>query len=128
MINPTKKYRTPKGEIVTLDGLVEVPPVRTAEEVVLEVLAAVERKRLHGAVDIYYMTHAVVTALREAGMLKEPEADGWIKHDGGPCPVDAVVGIRLQSGHEYSPRRSCYLRWVRMGKPDDITHYRVVGE
>ena len=124
MINPTKKYRTPSGEIVTGAELVEVPPARTAEDVVLLTLT----DKIDDATSYRQVTHAVVTALRAAGMLKEPDDSGWIKHDGGPCPVDAVVGIRLQSGQEYSPRRSCYLRWVRMGKPDDITHYRVVGE
>ena len=108
MTDKNKLYRTPSGEIVTGAELVEVP--RTAEEVIR---AAVE------TINGWYVkqtneqvTQHIFTALREADMLKEPD-DGWIKHDGGPCPVDGDVQVAKMSrgsgmGWCYQARKTTY--------------------
>lgn len=38
----------------------------------------------------------------------QADADGWIHHDGGPCPVETgtLVDIKLRNGDEYNSRRA----------------------
>ena len=121
MTDKTKRYRTPSGEIVTGAELVEVP--RTAEEVIR---AAVE------TINGWYVkqtneqvTQHIFTALREADMLKEPD-DGWIKHDGGPCPVDGDVQVDLIVDESDRIVRGADARtWSNW---HNVTHYRVEND
>ena len=120
MNDKTKRYRTPSGEIVTGAELVEVPC--TAEEVIR---AAVE------TVNGWYVkqtneqvTQHIFTALREADMLKEPEDESWIKHDGGPCPVDGDVQVDLIVDESDRIVRGADARtWSNW---PGVKHYRVV--
>lgn len=142
MIDKDKRYRTPCGEIVTGAELVEA----TAEDVIRAVI-----EKLDGWTDGQF-TENIVTALREAEMLKEPDStmselarlgqemqpemyevdpEGWIKHDVGPCPVDddVMVEVRLANGGRCTARARVFV-WRNdavVGRTY-ITHYRVVGE
>ena len=118
MPDKNKLYRTPSGEIVTGAELVEVP--RTAEEVVRE--AYLRWDKLIGRRTVWA---AITTALREADMLKEPEDDGWIKHDGGPCPVDGDVQVDLIVDESDRIVRGADARtWSNW---PGVKHYHVVG-
>ncbi|MGM0584248.1 MAG: hypothetical protein ACQEUZ_06325 [Pseudomonadota bacterium] len=71
--------------------------------------------------------------------LPEPDADGWIKHDGGPCPVDwdTMVRVRFRDGLEADPKPAglwsenspdCLWRHRAGDSDNDIIAYRIVGE
>lgn len=58
-------------------------------------------------------------------LTPEMIADGWIKHDGGPCPVplDSIVDVMIfsrQTGNFFA----CNLLWEHDGRQDDIIAYR----
>ena len=118
MTDKNKRYRTPSGEIVTGAELVEVP--RTAEDVVRDVMCAdncIEIPRTK-------LTALLLKELREADMLKEPD-DGWIKHDGGPCPVDGDVQVDLIVDESDRVVRGADARtWSNW---PGVKHYHVVG-
>jgi hypothetical protein len=120
MTDRNKLYRTPSGEIVTGAELVEVP--RTAEEVIR---AAVETiNGWYAKPNQAQVTQHIFTALREADMLKEPD-DGWIKHDGGPCPVDGDVQVDLIVDESDRVVRGADARtWSNW---PGVKHYHVVG-
>ena len=120
MTNTRKTYKTPKGEVVTMYDLIEVPPVRTAEDVVRNIL---RQWRVPSA-------NQIVAALRDADMLKEPEQpdDGWIPHDGGPCPVgdEQLVDVRFRSGSiSTEPVSAGYYVWEHQDFSSDIIAYRI---
>lgn len=62
----------------------------------------------------------------------------WIKHDGGPCPVDGDTRVHFRTEwemqkaetpvtEERNGRKASSLRWTHIGKPwDDIIAYRLV--
>lgn len=54
-----------------------------------------------------------------------PDADGWIKWEGGDCPVPAtlIVTYRMRDG-ERAIRRAGALRWGCDGGAGDIIAYR----
>lgn len=58
-------------------------------------------------------------------MTKLP--DGWIEHDGGPCPVadHAIVDALLRDGQCGENRCADTLFWEHDGRRDDIVAYRV---
>lgn len=55
-----------------------------------------------------------------------PDADGWIAHTPGPCPVppDTMVGARLRNGG-YTEAKACDLEWLDIGAVT-IAQYRIV--
>lgn len=57
-------------------------------------------------------------------MSAEADKDGWIKHDGGECPVlpDTMVDYRANN-KEYGPARAAQVYW---GPDTIVTHYRIV--
>jgi hypothetical protein len=63
-----------------------------------------------------------------------PSDDGWIDHDGGPCPVadEQLVLIRTRDGWEDTTFEPAGWWadgtdwWQHRGLEDDITAYRVV--
>lgn len=133
MIDKTKKYRTPKGEIVTGAELVEVPPVSTAFDTVMNAFRAEynwDDCLTKGFAEI------AVTALRKAGYdlenSKSPDPEGWIEHDGGPCPVgeDTRVQVRLANSETSQACGAWFFVWHKdaVVGGTHITHYRVVGE
>jgi len=121
MTDRNKLYRTPSGEIVTGAELVEVP--RTAEEVIRAAVETINGWYANQTKE--QVTQHIFTALREADMLKEPD-DGWIKHDGGPCPVDGDVQVDLIVDESDRIVRGADARtWSNWPR---VKHYRVVGE
>lgn len=59
----------------------------------------------------------------------QPDDDGWIKWEGGECPVgrETYVEVRLRMGEENIDCASEY-RWSRRDVSDDIVKYRIVSE
>ena len=60
--------------------------------------------------------------VRDADPLPaEPDKDGWIKHDGGPCPVppDTLVDIKFRAGHGVGCVRPALWNW------GEATQYRI---
>ena len=61
-----------------------------------------------------------------------PDKDGWIKWNGGECPVhpDTVVDVKLRSGHTEYKTTNKFLCWRRMVDgteyPYDVIAYRIV--
>lgn len=122
MIDKDKRYRTPSGEIVTGAELVEVP--RTAEDVVLWAIQDFARKSPRNSCTQH---QCIVTALREAGYdldnpKAQPDPEGWIEHDGGPCPVGGDVRVDIKVGSV-----SAYGMFAEFLEWNHVTHYRVVG-
>ena len=64
--------------------------------------------------------------------LTVADADGWIKWEGGECPVDpdAVVDARFDDGgrEELEAVTACSIIWQRCGEPCDIIAYRLSKE
>jgi hypothetical protein len=60
-----------------------------------------------------------------------PDADGWIKWEGGECPVgpDVMVEAQLREDEfmELCIARGADLRWSHHNHRHDIIAYRVVG-
>lgn len=54
--------------------------------------------------------------------------DGWIKHDGGECPVPAgtEVNLWLRNGEVAWTRTPEMCAWMQDGDPLDVVGYRVV--
>lgn len=59
-------------------------------------------------------------------LAPEQIADGWIEHDGGPCPVPpgSAPTVRLRSGSE-GIQVACCLVWEHDGRSDDIIAYKL---
>jgi len=61
-------------------------------------------------------------------MLTEGQiADGWIEHDGGPCPVEGTMRVRCLMKGEGEAAFSFIadqLDWSWEGWPSDIIAYR----
>lgn len=55
------------------------------------------------------------------------DADGWIAHDGGPCPVDKSLRVdtRFTDGTILAGRPAVFPAWKGSGRPYSITHYRI---
>lgn len=61
-------------------------------------------------------------------VLAEPDANGWIKHDGGPCPVEPDVFVDVlmrQAPHDAYGVLASKVRWTKLDRGGDITHYRL---
>lgn len=62
------------------------------------------------------------------------QSNGWVTHDGGPCPVDGDIIVEPQyrgdedreKGIRISMTNACHLAWWHDGEDDDIIAYRVV--
>jgi hypothetical protein len=58
--------------------------------------------------------------------MSKPNKDGWIRHRGGKCPVDAGVKIEIRDRdgdiYEYN---GIDLRWSHIGSGGDIMAYRI---
>ena len=57
------------------------------------------------------------------------QSDGWIKWDGGECPVESdwLVSIKFRDGDTYPPETGMHvLFWEHVGNNGDIIAYRVV--
>ena len=73
-------------------------------------------------------------AKAEAAMAEpQPDADGWIKWEGGECPIDTPAHdlfIRFRNGKEESDyvsrAQSYYWQRERKAHPADIIAYRIV--
>jgi len=52
-----------------------------------------------------------------------PDADGWVKHDGGPCPVPPETMVEVQSTIGLTPpaMRADYWQWSAMKR------YRIIA-
>ena len=63
---------------------------------------------------------------RIAKTAKKPNKDGWIRHRGGKCPVEAgvIVEIRDRDGDIYEYNCSD-MRWNHIGSGADIMAYRI---
>lgn len=80
------------------------------------------------------LVHAAVRATAKSvaatiRALKRPAApdDGWIKHDGGPCPVEpqTIVEVRERDGSVTQPRWTASdFEWDHNGSGSDILFYR----
>lgn len=78
----------------------------------------------------------LLTAIKnaEAAMAEpQPDADGWIKWEGGECPIDTPAHdlfIRFRNGKEdsdyVSRAQSYYWQRERKAHPADIIAYRIV--
>lgn len=60
----------------------------------------------------------------------EPDDDGWIPHDGGPCPVgpNTKVLIRLRDKKFADAYPAKYYRWDWLNRYDDIIAYKVAED
>ena len=60
-------------------------------------------------------------------LTEQMKADGWIEHEGGPCPIDgaAIVSARFRGGSGTVSRASV-IWWGRTEHPNgfDIIAYR----
>jgi len=59
-------------------------------------------------------------------MLSEQHiAEGWLRHDGGPCPVaeESTVKVKLRSG-DIGTMKGYELYWEHDGRTDDIIAYK----
>ena len=63
----------------------------------------------------------MTTPKQIAGPTEAMLADGWIKHDGGPCPVplDSRPGVMLHNGWSQSFKYNLTARSFRWGPTDD---------
>lgn len=62
---------------------------------------------------------------------EEKDDDGWIKHDGGPCPVrgDVKVSVKFRRGESADDSRCAgYWFWGHNNADYDIIAYRIVDE
>lgn len=63
-------------------------------------------------------------------MKQDELPDGWIKHDGGPCPVDQGSRPSIMFPDGLTLDTAAYnsfagdLRWSRRGMPTDIIAYK----
>jgi hypothetical protein len=66
---------------------------------------------------------------KKANTTEPSSQDGWIKHDGSPCPVagDQLVELRLRNGDTLTDDAQAWL-WGHDGVEYDIVAYRVVEE
>lgn len=63
----------------------------------------------------------------EPAQADEPDEEGWIKWEGGECPVSpwAWVAIRMQNGQVHGCIRADVFSWEHEGAPDwNIIAYR----
>ena len=64
----------------------------------------------------------------ERAKLKTPKANGngWIRHRGGKCPVEAgtLVDVRLRCKHEEIGVIADDPQWVHYNHPEDVMRYR----
>lgn len=70
-------------------------------------------------------------AKTEAAMAEEkPDADGWIKWEGGKCPVDAdtLVDCKLRDGYVERCQKASFFDWSDIDFDTDIIAYRIVKE
>jgi hypothetical protein len=69
------------------------------------------------------------------------DGEGWIRHDGGRCPVDpsTPVHVRLRDGYDdqhtvpwlagrWDDADALMSNWVHNDDPVDIMAFRIVGE
>jgi hypothetical protein len=72
---------------------------------------------------------ALKAEAKSSGQAPDADADGWIKWEGGDCPVPngTNVFVRFRDGHaSTSPDpRPHELRWFHLGSTSDIVAYRI---
>ena len=75
----------------------------------------------------------VISKAKAAMAEPQPDADGWIKWEGGECPIDTPAHdlfIRFRNGKEESDyvsrAQSYYWQRERKAHPADIIAYRIV--
>lgn len=53
---------------------------------------------------------------------------GWIKWDGGECPVlkSTLVALKLRIGDVMPSSLGAHYRWSNTGNPSDIVAYKVL--
>lgn len=58
--------------------------------------------------------------------MSKPNKDGWIRHRGGKCPVEAGVKVKIRDrdGNIYECN-GIDLRWSHIGRGGDIMAYRI---
>ena len=65
-------------------------------------------------------------------LTEQMKADGWIEHDGGPCPVEPNIWLAVKFRGEADPEKgvlrthgcSHIFAWNHDGAEDDIIAYR----
>lgn len=59
----------------------------------------------------------------------QPDADGWIKWNGGECPVDAgtLVDCKLRDGAIEGCQKAFFFDWSDLDYDTDIIAYRIVN-
>lgn len=59
-------------------------------------------------------------------LSEELRAQGWIEHDGGPCPVevDDWVHVLLRDGDGRGFDTAGYFDWTKCNEPSDIIAYK----
>lgn len=73
----------------------------------------------------------LLTAIKnaEAAMAEpQPDADGWIKWEGGACPVpgDTRVEVKLRDGCVECCQKAYFFDWSDIDSDTDIIAYRIV--
>lgn len=98
--------------------------------------ACVDYGSMTGAELVKEKAVAVISKAEAEMAEPKPDADGWIKWDGGGCPVrrDALVWVRLRDGYEECDDAATF-RWRHVGddacdqfavEEGDIIAYRIV--
>jgi hypothetical protein len=60
-------------------------------------------------------------------LTEQMKADGWVEHDGGPCPVHWTLGVEyIMRGHDAisKTKRARNRDWSHTGAAHDIIAYR----
>ncbi len=57
-----------------------------------------------------------------------PDADGWVKHSPGPCPVDAKTEVEVSYGLAWATEKGAArdFCWDKASYIRCVTHYRIV--
>lgn len=123
-------YELPKG-CTELQDLISYRNLNAQDG---EIFRAIYRKGLASHSDalrdakkvLFYATAEVKRLEAASGDTASPvaDADGWIKWDGGECPVAAFVEYEMRDGEKWQDE-STRLRWKHRGNPYDIIAYRI---
>lgn len=59
--------------------------------------------------------------------MSKPNKEGWIRHRGGKCPIDAMgmVDVRFRSGSVATAKDYLSFRWQHTSEKGDIMAYRL---
>lgn len=130
-------YELPKG-CTELQDLISYRNLNAQDG---EIFRAIYRKGLASHSDalrdakkvLFYATAEVkrLEATVKESLTVETDADGWIKWDGGECPVAADVRVQLIERSETKENFSDWIapagqyRWSHLNRSNDIIAYRI---